>query len=313
MSAEHETSAALDGRPGEAAAELPDWRPTAAREVTAGRRTGPVPSWFRFFASELRILLGRPRTLALLGLLAAVPVLFGVVFRLESSTTVGGPLFLNQVAGSGVFLALAVLLLMLMLLMLPFSVAVVAGDSIAGEANLGTLRGLLTVPVGRTRLLAVKYAAIVVFSLAACLVVSLVSLIVGLILFPDGQVTLLSGSTVPLGVGVFRVLLVTLYVAAAMASLGAIGLAASTLTRHPVGAIAVGVVVIIVSEVCDQVPQFSAIHPYLPSHWWLTWDGLFRSPVDWSGVQHGLVSFVVYAVIFWTIAWARLTSADIAS
>ena len=34
----------------------------------------------------------------------------------------------------------------------------IAGDSVAGEANIGTLRYLLAVPVGRTRLLAVKYA-----------------------------------------------------------------------------------------------------------------------------------------------------------
>jgi ABC-2 type transport system permease protein len=262
----------------------------------------------------LRILLGRPRNLALLGLLSALPVFFGVVFRVWiSSTNSGGIPFLNQVAGNGVFLALVVLFFLLGLLMLPLSIAVVAGDSIAGEASLGTLRGLLTVPAGRTRLLAVKYAAIIVFSLTACLLATVVSLIVGLVLFPAGQVTLLSGTTISLGDGVVRVLLITLYVAAAMASLGAIGLAASTLTRHPVGAIAVGLVAVIASEVCDQVPQLAAIHSYLPSHWWLMWDGLFRSPVDWSSVQHGLVSFAVYAVIFQAIAWARLTSADIAS
>ena len=282
------------------------------KELPAG--ANPVPAWIRFFVSELRLTFGRPRNLALLGVLAIVPVFFGIVFRLTLSSVNGpggGPPFLNQLAGNGVFLALVVLTFTLSLLLLPLSVGVVSGDAIAGESGLGTLRGLLTVPSGRTRLLFVKYAAIMTFSLVACLVVCVISLIMGLILFHTGQVTLLSGTTVSLGSGVLRVLVVAVYAAVAMMSLGAIGLAASTLTQHPVGAIAGILVLTVASEICDQVQQLSAIHPYLPTHYWLSWDGLFRSPVDWTGAEHGLVSFAVYAVIFGAIAWARLTSADV--
>ena len=70
-----------------------------------------------------------------------------------------------------------------------------------------------------------KYLAIVVWAVTATVIVSAVALIVGVILFPVGPVTLLSGTTVSLGAGLVRVLLVTLYVCAAMAALGAIGLA----------------------------------------------------------------------------------------
>jgi ABC-2 type transport system permease protein len=278
-------------------------------------RAHPVPAWLRLFNSELRLVFGRPRNLALLGVLAIVPVLLGILLRVTigSAGGPGGPPFLNQLAGNGVFLALVVLTLALTVLLLPLSVAVVSGDAIAGEAGFGTLRGLLTVPSGRTRLLAVKYAAIVTFSLAACLLVVVVSLIMGFILFHVGTVTLLSGTTISLGAGVLRVLAVAVFAAMAMASLGAIGLAASTFTQHSVGAIAGLGVLTIASEICDQLPELSAIHSYLPTHYWLSWDGLFRSPVDWSGVEHGLVSYAVYAVIFGAIAWAKLTSADITS
>jgi hypothetical protein len=44
-------------------------------------------------------------------------------------------------------------------------VAVVAGDSMAGEAGYGTLRYLLAVPAGRVRLLTVKYARRVQFDM----------------------------------------------------------------------------------------------------------------------------------------------------
>jgi ABC-2 type transport system permease protein len=296
---------------GQGPAILADERPAwpAAR--------GPVPGLWRFFASELKLVFGRPRNRAMLAVLTVLPIGFGVLFRLTinsvSDGSGNGPPFLNELAGNGVFLALVVLTFMLSLLLLPLAVAVVAGDAIAGEAALGTLRGLLTVPAGRVRLLAVKYAAMVVFCLAACLLVTVVSLIMGLLLFPAGPVTTLSGTTIGLGTGVLRVLVIAVYAAAALASLGAIGLAASTLTPHPVGTIVAMLVVVVGSEIADQVPQLSAIHAYLPTHFWLAWDGLFRAPVVWSGVTHGLLSFAVYLVIFAAIAWARFTSADITS
>jgi ABC-2 type transport system permease protein len=281
-----------------------------------GPGNSPVPAWLRLFRSELRLVFGRLRNLAMLGVLVVIPVFLGIVLRLTINANngggPGGPPFLNELAGNGVFLTLVVLSLMLVLI-LPLAMAVVAGDSIAGEANMGTLRGLLTVPAGRTRLLAVKYAAIIVFGLATCLLVAGVSLIMGLILFHTGPVTLLSGTTVPLANGVLRVLVVTVYAAVAMAALGAIGLAASTFTQHPVGAIAGTLVVVVASEIADQVPQLSGIHPILPSHFWLAWDGMFRAPIDTSGIQHGLLSFALYIVIFGAIAWARLTSADVTS
>jgi ABC-2 type transport system permease protein len=226
----------------------------------------------------------------------------------------GGPdaTFFAQLAGNGVFLAF-IALTILLTLVLPLVMAVVSGDSLAGEAGAGTLRYLLTVPAGRTRLLTVKYASVVIFGLVSCLLVTAVSLVMGVILFPVGPVTLLSGTTVSLAVGLVHLLYVTLYVAAAMAALGAVGLAISSLTEHPIGAIAAILVLAVASEVADQVSQFAVIHPYLPTHFWLSFDSLLRSPIDTSSLLHGLLSFAVYIVIFWSLAWARFSSADVTS
>jgi len=132
-------------------------------------------------------------------------------------------------------------------------------------------------------------------------------------LFPVGPVTLLSGNAIPLGEGLLRLLFVTLYLAAAMAALGAIGLAISTLTEHPIGAIAAVLVIALASEVADSVSQLDVIHPYLPTHWWLSFDALLRVPIAWPELGHGLLSFAVYIVIFCSIAWARFTTADVTS
>jgi ABC-2 type transport system permease protein len=271
----------------------------------------------RFYASELRLVLLRRRNLLLLAVTAVFPLIIGIALRLAAPRPEGGDggtglAFFNQLAGNGVFLTF-IALSTLLVLVLPVVVAVVAGDSVAGEAGYGTLRYLLAVPAGRTRLLAVKYGVIVTFALCATFIVSAVALAAGAVLFPVGPVTLLSGTTVSLAAGLLRLLFVTLYVAAAMAALGAIGLAISTLTEHAIGAIATLMILVVTSEVIDNVPQLHAAGPYLPTHWWLSFDSLLRVPVDTSTLLRGLLSFAVYTLLFGSFAWARFTSADVTS
>jgi len=287
-------------------------------EVPVARTvTHPVRSDLRFFSAELRLVLFRRRNLLLLAVTAVFPLVIGTALRLAAPRPEGGggpPAagFFNQLAGNGVFLTF-IALSTLLVLVLPVVVAVVAGDSVAGEAGYGTLRYLLAVPAGRTRLLAVKYGVIVTFGLCATFIISAVALVAGVVLFPVGPVTLLSGTTVSLADGLLRLLFVTLYVAAAMAALGAIGLAISTLTEHAIGAIAAIMILVVTSEVVDNVPQLSVVGPYLPTHWWLSFDALLRVPVDTATLLHGLLSFAVYAVLFGSFAWARFTSSDVTS
>jgi len=284
--------------------------------VPAGHPVRPVRSSMRFFTAELRLVFLRRRNLLLLAVTAVFPLVIGIALRLASPHPQGGNgagvAFFNQLAGNGVFLTF-IALSTLLVLILPVVVAVVAGDSVAGEAGYGTLRYLLAVPAGRTRLLAIKYGAIVTFGLAATFIVSAVALVAGAALFPVGPVTLLSGTTVSLPDGLLRLLFVTLYVAAAMAALGAIGLAISTMTEHAIGAIATVMILVVASEVVDNVPQLAAAGPYLPTHWWLSFDALLRVPVDTSTLLRGLLSFAVYALLFCSFAWARFTSADVTS
>ena len=296
----------------------PDRAPAAAGPGSGpgGARPGMVRAWFRLFASELRLVFLRKRNMLLLAVTAVFPLVIGIALRLAAPHPQGGNgpgvAFFNQLAGNGVFLSF-IALSTLLILVLPVVVAVVAGDSMAGEAGYGTLRYLLAVPAGRTRLLAVKFTTIVLFALCATVIVSGVALAIGAVLFPIGPVTLLSGTTVPLADGLVRLLFVTLYVAAAMAALGAVGLAISTLTEHAIGAIAAIAILVVTSEVVDNVPQLSAIGPYLPTHWWLSFDSILRAPVDTSSLLKGLLSFGVYIVLFCSFAWARFTSADVTS
>ena len=117
--------------------------------------------------AELATQFRRRRMVALLAVLAAVPAALAVAVYLSGGPQAGeGPTFLDQVTHNGVFAALAGLTVTIPFF-LPLTVAVVSGDTIAGEASLGTLRYLLVRPSGRSRLLLAKAGTAAVFCLIA--------------------------------------------------------------------------------------------------------------------------------------------------
>ena len=282
---------------------------TSTPVAAPARRRGPSP---RFLASEMRIICGRRRNIAGLGVLAVVPIVLAIAVKVASPGFGGGPDFISAITGNGLFVAFAALALELPIF-LPLAVSVVAGDSVAGEANIGTLRYLLTIPAGRTRLLLVKYAAIVIAALIAVLVVAAVGTVMGLALFGGGPMTLLSGSQTSMADGILRLLLTCLYLTAQLAALGAIGLFISTLTEQPIGATVAVVLVNVMMFVLDSISQLSWLHPWLLTHWWTAFGDLLRDPMATDNIVRGLLTAAVYAGFFWLAAWARFSSKDVTS
>lgn len=280
----------------------------ADRERAALRRGADL----RLFRSELRLVLRRRRNLALVAVLCCFPVLIGIAVRVSAPADGEGPPFLSQVADNGLFLVFTSLTVLLPFF-LPLAVSVASGEAIAGEANIGTLRNLLVVPVSRTRLLAVKFAGTVVFALVCTAAVAIVGVAVGLVLFPHGDVTLLSGTTISYADAAARTVLVLLYVTTMLAGICAVGLFVSTLTEVPIGAMAATAVLTIVSQIADSIPQIRAIHPYLFSHPWFNFGDLLRSPISWDGLQSGVLTQAAYLAVFLPLAWARLQTKDITS
>ena len=267
----------------------------------------------RFLRSELRLIFRRRRNLAGLLVLAGVPLLIAVTVRLSSPGPGGdGPDFFGSITENGLFVALASLTIEIPLF-LPLAVAAISGDAVAGEANLGTLRYVLTVPAHRARLLGVKYLAIVVFSLAATAVVTLTGVVAGLALFGGGDMTLLSGVQIGFAEGVLRVLLAALYVALCLASLGAVGLFISTLTEQPIAATIATLVFSAISLILDAIPQVAWSHPYLITHHWMAFGDVLRAPVAWNGLLDGLYVAAAYAIVFFLAAWARFSAKDVTS
>ncbi|WP_181359105.1 ABC transporter permease [Streptomyces sporangiiformans] len=296
---------------------------TDGTDVTAGTGTvevvgvrKPSPLWtLGLLRNELVTTLRRWRTIALLGVLAAVPVLVGIAVKIETSDGAsagggGGPAFIAQITNNGLFLVFTALAATLPFF-LPMAIGVIAGDAIAGEANAGTLRYLLVAPAGRTRLLLTKYATTLAFCVIATLVVAVSALIVGALLFPLGELTTISGTRISFGEGLGRAFLIALAVAASLIGIAALGLFVSTLTNSGIAAMATTVGLLITIQILDQIPQLHSLQPYFFSHYWLSFADLMRDPVYWDDLYRNLGLQGLYAAVFGTAAWARFTTKDI--
>ncbi|UUU24293.1 ABC transporter permease [Streptomyces sp. DSM 40750] len=300
----------------------------AEREVTSevaspAARTPSLLWTFGLFRSELVTTFRRWRTIALLAVLAAVPILVGIAVKIETGDGSsgggpggggggggGGPAFIAQISNNGLFLVFTALAATLPFF-LPMAVGVIAGDAIAGEANAGTLRYLLVSPAGRTRLLLTKYATTMTFCLVATLVVAASALAAGALLFPLGDLMTISGTRISFAEGLLRALLIALAVAASLIGIAALGLFISTLTNSGIAAMATTVGLLITIQILDQIPQLDALHPYFFSHYWLSFADLMREPIYWDDLQRNFGLQAVYAAVFGSAAWARFTAKDI--
>jgi ABC-2 type transport system permease protein len=272
----------------------------------------------RFLRSELTMMFLRRRNQAILVVLAAIPVVIAIAVRLSGrgngdggdGNGPGG--IFGNITDNGIFVGFAALVVVLPLF-LPMAVSVVAGESVAGEANTGTLRYLLAVPVHRSRLLATKLASIVVWCIIGPVIVAVAGVIAGLSLFPHGSVVLLSGTETSQTSALWRLLLAVGYCALMMIVIGAIGLFVSTLTEVPIAAMASALALTITSEVLQAVPQLSSIHPWLFSDYWLDFADFLRDPVSYQQVTKGALVSLGYIVVFLSAAWARFGVKDVSS
>ena len=282
--------------------------------MSSGERHAARPAiGLGLFASELLTLFRRWRTWAMLAALALVPILIGIAIRVAGSAPPGrGPAFLDQVAGNGFFVGLTALVVATPLF-LPLTIAVVAGDAIAGDASHGTLRYLLIAPAGRLRLLVVKFLVAAAFCLAAALTVAVVGTLVGWVLFGIGPVTLLSGGQVSVGEGLLRLLAIAAFVAVSMLGLSAIGLFASTLTVVPVGAMAATAILAVAAQIAGAIPQLEWLHPWLFTDRWFDFADLLRSPPSWDSFTDNALVQVGYLAVFGGAAAWRFATSDILS
>jgi ABC-2 type transport system permease protein len=294
-------------------------------------------------AVELFKLARRLRTWLSIGLICALPLVVAIFIAVThlAPPPGQGSAFLSAVLNEGQLYPAAALALVLPVF-LPVAVAVVAGDSIAGEASAGTLRYLLARPVGRTRLLVAKLVAVVTFTLAAVIAVTVTSYATGVLLLgparaaavgaggglsgsigtgADGlptaglqsgaALTSLSGAPLTTLELAERVLGTVAFISVSMLGVAAIAIFLSTLTDSAIGAALGSLGALVASEILVTLNAASAVQPYLPTRYWLAWIDFFRQPIFWRDIDRGFAIQAVYVAVFLGAAWANFATRDI--
>jgi ABC-2 type transport system permease protein len=291
----------------------------------------------------------RPRTWISLVLTCALPFVVAIFITIThlAPPPGQGSAFLSAVLQDGELYPAAALALVLPVF-LPVAVAVVAGDSIAGEAAGGTLRYLLVRPVGRTRLLVAKLTSVTAYVLSVVLAVTFTAYATGVLLLgpsraaavgqapggagtgglpgaapgiagqaptagqaAGGAVTSLSGAPLSLLQLTERIGGAIAFITVSMLGVAAIALFLSTITDSALGSALGALAALVASEVLVALNAATVVQPYLPTRYWLAWIDFFRQPVFWRDIQRGFGIQAVYVVVFLAAAWANFSTKDI--
>ncbi|MDQ2584742.1 ABC transporter permease [Saccharothrix yanglingensis] len=264
----------------------------------------------RQLRSELRWIVRRPRTVIGLASLCLVPVLAGVgLWFAADGEGPAGPGLAAIIDGNGLVLPVFTLFLALPLL-LPLVGAIWAADGLAGEAQHGTLRGLMIAPVGRLRLLGIKAFGVATMTLAAVTLIAVVGAVVGVVLFGGGGMLTLSGSTLPLGAALGRIALTVLLVTVQVWGVAAIALAISACTEHPLVVMAATMAGVIVFAVLGVFQSLDWLHPYLITSAWEGLVDVMRDPLPTGELWRSTALAGCYVVIGLSLAAMRLATKD---
>jgi ABC-2 type transport system permease protein len=173
------------------------------------------------------------------------------------------------------------IILNLLLIHVPILVALVAGDAIAGEANMGTLRLLASKPISRTKLLLVKFTASSIYTLLLLIWVAVFALLLSMLLFGTNDLFVareLESNIISADDILWRYFAAFAFAAISLICVAALAFMLSVFAENSIGPIVATVCVIIVFTILTQmqIPFYDeTVKPYLFTTHMLGWKGFF--------------------------------------
>lgn len=233
---------------------------------------------------ELFKIFKRPRTYIAFIAIAAIVTLIQLALYLDGKTYVG---FMLQsierfnVEGkilNGYFVCYFIL--QTLLIHVPLLIALVGGDMIAGEANMGTLRLLISKPISRSTLLISKFLAATIYTLLLLIWMAILSLFLSLLIFGSGDLMVFQSQVIiqiPASDVFWRYLAAFGFAAIAMTAVAALSFFLSLFAENSIGPIVAAMSIVIVCTILTtmDLPLFLAIKPYLFTSHMLGWKGFF--------------------------------------
>ncbi|MFG2077757.1 ABC transporter permease [Nonomuraea maritima] len=256
----------------------------------------------------------RRRTLAMFGLLLALPWVLVIAFQIGPQRGQEQSLRISDLATQSGLNFAAFALSVSASFLLVVAVALFCGDTVASEANWSSLRYLLAAPVPRDRLLRQKLTVALAYSAAAVICLPLMALLAGTLAFgwDDIQVPV-TGEVIPALDVLPRFGIVIGYALVSQLVVAALAFLISTMTDSPLGAVGGAVGLWIVCTILQAVEALGVLREFLPTFWNNAWLDALQPELDWSGMTKGASVSITYAAILIAVAFRRFRHKDVVS
>ena len=207
-----------------------------------------------------------------------------------------------------------------LLIQVPILVALIAGDAISGEANMGTLRLLLTKPVSRSKLLLAKFTASTIYTIALLLFMALTALLGSLLIFGAGDLLVFrvrGDESLIMQITkddvLWRYVAAFAYAAVALTVIASLALLLSIFAENSIGPIIATVCIVIVCTIISNinVPIIDKnVKPWLFTSYLVGWKGFFYiattedgQPLkgtieNWPAIRSSLLILLAHIGIF---------------
>jgi ABC-2 type transport system permease protein len=288
---------------------------------------------------ELYKISKRPRTYIAFAAIAAIVLIFQFAFKADGKSYLD---MMMQSAGdtfeldkskviNGYFMCY--IILNTLLIQVPILVALVAGDAISGEANMGTLRLLLTKPVSRTQILAVKFIASVIFTISLLIFMALMALFVSMLIFGTNDMLIFRSkgdlseiSIITKDDVMWRYFAAFAYAAVALTVIATLAMLLSVFAENSIGPIIATVCIVIVCTVISNinVPVIDRnVKPFLFTSYLVGWKGFFYIAADgdnntikgsienWPAIRNSLYILFAHIGLFFGAALFAFKRKDI--
>lgn len=210
------------------------------------------------------------------------------------------------------------LILHTLLVHVPLLICLVAGDAVAGEAAMGTLRLLVAKPVSRTTLLLSKFFATAIYTLLLLTFMAVLGLLGSVALFgvsdlmvqKSDMFILIDKSDV-----LWRYVAAYGFAALSMLTVASLSFLFSVFTDNAIGPIIGAMSVVVVATILTtmDIPLFYTLKPYLFTNHMLNWKGFFDRPVDLPEVLKSAGILLFHIVLFVSLAIWFFRKKDILS
>lgn len=213
-----------------------------------------------------------------------------------------------------------------LLIQVPILVALVAGDAISGEANMGTLRLLLTKPISRTKIIGVKFLASVIYTITLLIFMALLALFLSMAIFgvddllvfrakaDESQILQITKNDI-----MWRYIAAFAYAAVALTVIAALALFLSVFAENSIGPIVATVCIVIVCTIISNlnIPIIDKnVRPWLFTSYLVGWKGFFYIAIDadnvpikgsmenWPAIRNSLLILLAHiGILFGGAVW----------